>query len=129
MTDDYKFQLSATVNGNLLNVRANSAAELRQNIAELATEMNDLLNAYGQVKQSIVAKDIFTGNTPSPAAQKAGTARASGGGPKLNEQGQPVCAHGVMKDLTDLANEKNYKASHYCPEKDRDKQCKAVDMR
>ena len=129
MADDYKFQLSATVNGNLLNIRANSAAELRQNVVDLATEMNDLLDAYGQVKQAVVAKDIFTGQTQAPAAQKAATARATGGGPKVNDRGQPVCNHGVMKDLTDVANEKGYKASHYCPEKDRDKQCKPVDMR
>lgn len=120
MSDEYKVQLSTTINGNLLNLRAATPEELEATVTDLATRLDKIVSGLVQIKEGIILKDLFTG-AASPALKGAGAAQSSGN----SNDGAPRCKHGEMKDLT----AKNYKSTHYCPEPDRDKQCKPVNLR
>lgn len=122
MSDDYKIQLSTTVNGNLLNFRGESVPDLKEQVQGLATELDDIVTALVQIKEGIILKDLFTG-TASPG--KGGSSNANSSNNGGDNSGTPRCKHGEMKDLTS----KGYKSTHYCPEPDRDKQCKPVNLR
>lgn len=118
MNEDYKLQLSTTVNGNLLNVRAQSGSELKETLEGLEENIDEIIGSLGNVKTAIVGKDIFTGNA---GGSYGGSSTNSSGG--STSSGPPKCKHGDMKDL----KEKNYKHRYYCPERDRDAQCKPED--
>ena len=127
----YKIQVNTTVNGNFINLRGNSFEELVTLTEEAAKDLDRFLTAFTSVKEGIVAKDIFTGDA---GPKNNGGGQRQGGGtqtkakPKveLDSDGNPVCKHGKMTDMT----YKNYKTmTHVCPERDRDKQCTPVDMR
>jgi hypothetical protein len=123
MAEDYKVQLSTTINGNLLNLRAESPEELEGTVTDLAARLDNIVSGLVQVKEGIILKDLFTG-TASPG--KGGNSNNnSNSSSNSSDSGAPRCQHGEMKDLT----AKNYKSTHYCPEPDRDKQCKPVNLR
>ena len=108
---------SFSVNGDLFNFKADSGPELAELVKGWAGSLDDIQTALADVKQGIVAKGIFTN-----AAGKGSSTPASTG---AKSDGPPRCKHGEMKDLTS----KNYKSTHYCPEKDRDSQCPPVNLR
>lgn len=121
MSDEYKVQLSTTVNGNLLNFRGESVPDLTGQVQQFATELDNIVTALVQIKEGIILKDLFTGTaSPKGPSNSSNTPNNSG-----SDSGTPRCKHGEMKDLTS----KNYKSTHYCPEPDRDKQCKPVNLR
>lgn len=120
MSDDYKVQLSTTVNGNLLNFRGESVPDLTGQVQQFATELDDIVTALVQIKEGIILKDLFTGTaSPKGPSNASNTPNNSG-----DSGGTPRCKHGEMKDL----RSKNYKSDFYCPEPDRDKQCKPVKL-
>jgi hypothetical protein len=121
MAEDYKVQLSTTINGNLLNLRAESPEELEGTVTDLAARLDNIVSGLVQIKEGIILKDLFTG-TASPG--KGGNSNSNSNS-NSSSSGTPRCKHGEMKDLT----AKNYKSTHYCPEPDRDKQCKPVNLR
>lgn len=116
--DNYKIQVSTTVNGNLVNLRAQSAEELKNTVVELAKSVDDIFTAFAQFKDGVILKDLFTGNAQQPLKGQ-GSAKTN-----ATEDGVPTCKHGPMKDL----RHKNYKSDFYCTESDRDKQCKPVKL-
>lgn len=118
MSDDYKIQLSSKINGNLLNLRANSGDELKDVVVGLATNLDDIITAFAQIKEGVILKDLFTGDAEDKGGKPSGRSTSSG------DSGTPRCKHGEMKDL----RSKNYKSDFYCPEPDRDKQCKPVKL-
>lgn len=119
---DYKVQLSTTVNGNLINLRGESVEDLENTAADLGRRLDSIVSSLVQIKEGIILKDLFTGSA-SPPLKGGGNNSNSGG--SNDGGGAPRCKHGEMKDLT----AKNYKSTHYCPEPDRDKQCKPVNLR
>lgn len=125
MSDDYKLQLSSTVNGNLVNVRAQSAEELQELVEGLAKTVDGVFTAFAQFKDGVVAKDIFTGNAGvGGGLGGAKGASSTGSGRSVSANGVPECQHGPMLDL----RSKNYKSDYYCSHKDRDNQCKPVKL-
>ena len=121
MAEDYKVQLSTTVNGNLVNLRAQSAEELQELAEGLAKSVDATFRAFAQFKEGVVLKDLFTGNAQTPLKGSGGQQSSVA---KVNEDGVPSCKHGPMKDL----RSKNYKSDFYCSSDDRDKQCKPVKL-
>lgn len=110
----YKIQASPTIGGEMWNLRANSGTEFRELVEGLAVELDGILTALNDVKQGVIAKGILT--SPGKGSQTS-TAPSKSDGP-------PTCKHGPMKDL----RSKNYKSDFYCPEPDRDSQCKPVKL-
>jgi hypothetical protein len=119
--ENYKIQLSTTVNGNLVNVRGQSAEELLKTVEDLAKVVDPMFTAFAAFKDGVILKDLFTGNAQTPL-KSAGGGNASK--PAADSDGVPSCKHGPMKDL----RSKNYKSDFYCTESDRDKQCKPVKL-
>ncbi len=120
MAEDYKIQLSTKVNGNLLNLRAQSAEELKDLIQGLAKNVDDTFQAFGEFKDAVILKDVFTGD----AAKDLPNDNKSSANRNASSDGTPSCKHGPMKDL----RHKGYKSDFYCSESDRDKQCKPVKL-
>jgi len=120
--DNYKVQLSTTVNGNLVNLRAQSPEELQNLVEGLAKTADETFTAFAQFKDAVILKDLFTGNAQAPL--KGGNNGAASQKASVNEDGVPSCKHGPMKDL----RHKGYKSDYYCNESDRDKQCKPVKL-
>lgn len=110
----YKIQLSKKVNGDLWNIRANSAEEFRQIVEDLAGVADSALSSMGEVVQAVLAKGVQTEEFSEPETKKSYS-----GGRKSTSGGPPKCRHGEMKDLA----EKNYKHRYYCTARSRDEQC------
>ncbi len=108
----YKIQLSKKINGDLWNIRANSAEEFKSIIEDLAGVADDTLTTLSEVVQAALAKGVQTAEFDSEPDKKS-----SGGSRKSS--GPPKCRHGEMKDLAD----KNYKHRYYCTARSRDEQC------
>lgn len=125
MSDDYKIQLNLTVNGNLVNVRANSAEELKTTVEELAKTVDDTFSAVAQFKEGVTAKDVFTGGL-----QGKGNGPAQSQSASVGANGVPNCKHGPMKDLRGQTTRSGqpYKYDYYCSSTDRDNTCKGVKL-
>lgn len=117
--ETYKVQLSTTVNGNLVNLRAQSPEELKELVEGLAKNVDETFTAFAQFKDGVILKDLFTGNAQKPLAgqQSNSNTSASNSG---SGGGIPSCKHGEMKDLRG----NGYKSDFYCTAKNRDEQCK-----
>ena len=108
MTDEWKIQWSTTINGELVNFRAQSGTELQELAFEVSKVIGPLIENMNNVKQVVIADGILT-------------AKGSGGLQPLPSSAVDdyTCKHGAMKDLSD----KNYKYTHYCPAPKGEEQC------
>lgn len=116
----YKIQISGKVHGDLVVVRGDSGEDLSDTLMGLAEHADDIVSRWGDFKTVAVAKGVFTGDAVG-GGKPAGRASAPA---ETNSSGVPTCRHGEMKDLRG----KGYKNDFFCPEKDRDKQCKPVKL-
>jgi hypothetical protein len=126
MSDDYKFQLSKKINGDLYNLRANSGEELAQLAQGLSEHAEVFLSGLSDFTQAVLAKGILTEEPKAPAAEKRTSTRSSGGSSRRSSSrsgAAPRCKHGEMKDFAD----RNYRHRYYCPSSDRDDQCEPED--
>lgn len=111
-TGEYAFQISTKINGDLVNLRANSAEEFEQQLAEFAER--GIAKKWSDFKQAAVAEIIFTNDDRRPASKSTST--ATDDAPSGSGSGIPSCKHGEMKDLGD-----KYKSGRYhCPLDTRD---------
>lgn len=117
VSGDYAVQISGKVHGDLVVVRGQNAEDLANNLHRLADLADEIVTDWSTFKTAAVVKGVFTGDavggkTPARTVTP-------------DEDGVPTCKHGPMKDLSD----RGYKSTHYCTEKDRDKQCRPVNLR
>lgn len=120
-----KIQLSDKVNGTLINVRADSVAELDEIVDGLVESADNIVTKFSSFKEVWVAKGILTQSDRGNSFSKGAVNGPEGSvGGSESSGGTPTCKHGPMKDL----RSKNYKSDFYCTESDRDKQCKPVKL-
>jgi len=136
-------QVSTFIKGDQFVFRGSSGPELEALLKGVAESTNGIVDALVSVKQAVVAKNVFTGDSSS--GNEAGGARtpqtrSSGGRAKdapppdggtksyVGEDGRKYvnvqCSHGDMLDLRG----NGYRSDAYCTQKDRDKQCKPVKL-
>lgn len=119
MSDEqYNFQISGQVNGDLVVVRGDTAENMAEQMESLGLNAEAIIKGWSNFKTAAVAHGVFTGNA---VGGKGGGSKAKA---DVDEDGVPKCKHGKMKDLRG----NGYKSDFYCPEKDRDKQCKPVKL-
>jgi len=128
LAEDYKIQVNTTLNGQLTNLRANSAEELVELTEGLAANSDRFLDALVQVKQAFLLKDILTAG----AINGSGNSGVPSGNSNSRNStvGVPSCKHGPMNDCRGMKTKagKPYAADYYCPSDDRDNQCKPVKL-
>ena len=97
-TGEHAIQISSKLNGDLVNVRANSAEELEELLDGLAERSGPIAEKWSNFKQAGVAAIIFTNddNRGGRSSSKS-TSTATDSAP----DGPPTCKHGEMKDLGD----------------------------
>lgn len=111
-TGEHAIQISSKLNGDLVNVRANSAAELLSLLNGLAENSEEIAKKWSDFKQAGVAAIIFTNDDGRPRVAAAKTVSVSSDvSPTTNTGGPPSCSHGVMNDTAG----KGYKNRYYCP--------------
>lgn len=131
-------QVSTFIKGDQFVFRGATGPELEALLKGVAESTNGIVDALVSVKQGVVAKNVFTGDSASAEARTPQT-RSSGG--RAVDAAPPdgrtsfyekdgrkyasvSCDHGDMLDLRG----KGYKSDLYCTEKNRDKQCKPVKL-
>lgn len=107
-TGEYAIQISTKLNGDLFNLRADSAEEFERQIDELASR--GIAKKWSDFKQAAVAEIIFTNDDGRKLPAKT-TSSATDVSPTTNTGGPPSCSHGVMNDTAG----KGYKNRYYCP--------------
>lgn len=138
-------QVSTFVKGDQLVFRANTGADLAELLKGAAENIDDIINNLVNVKQGVIAKNVFTGESNgSGKASSSGTATKSTGrkatGAKAADTPPPSdvtyweedgekwssveCKHGYMKDLRD----RGYKSDLYCAASNRKEQCPPVKL-
>lgn len=113
MADEYKIQVNTSVNGDLVNIRAQSGEELSETLAGFANNAVDIFKTLGDVKQAALANGVFSGNaaptTTTNSAPRAAANTAPGEVPKCP-------THGEMKDCRGQRSKAGqpFKNRYYC---------------
>lgn len=113
MADEYKIQVNTSVNGDLVNIRAQSGEELSETLNGFAGNAVDIFKTLGDIKQAALANGVFSGNATAPttttAAPRAAANTAPGEVPKCP-------THGEMKDCRGQRNKQGdpFRNRYYC---------------
>lgn len=117
MADDYKIQINSNINGDLVNMRAQSGEELEEVLLGFAEKAGGIFKNLGDVKQAALVNGVFSGNA-APPASSAGSAPAAPRAAANTAPGViPACpTHGQMKDQRGKRNAQGqpYQNRYYC---------------
>lgn len=101
MADDYKLQINTQVNGDLVNIRAQSGEELNDTLTGFAEHAGPIFKTLGDVKQAALANGVFSG----PAVQSAPASAAPRAAANTAPGSVPECpTHGPMNDKRGVRN-------------------------
>lgn len=97
MADDYKIQINSNINGDLVNMRAQSGEELEEVLLGFAEKAGGIFKNLGDVKQAALVNGVFSGNATSPGTSAPAAPRAAA---NTAPGAIPSCpTHGQMKDM------------------------------
>lgn len=117
MADDYKIQINSNINGDLVNMRAQSGEELEEVLLGFAEKAGGIFKNLGDVKQAALVNGVFSGNAAPPASPSGGAPAAPRAAANTAPGEIPKCpTHTTVKDMRGKRNAKGepYKYRYYC---------------
>lgn len=116
MADDYKLQISSSINGDLVNIRALKGEELRDTMLGFAEHAPEIFGTLGDIKAAALAHGVFSAPASPVGAGAASPPKATAA--QTPPGVQPNCdrCNGPTKDLRGKRDKNGnpYKNRYYC---------------